>query len=139
MTKYNILRSHKELTTDEWWSVVEFYKSHTAKETAAFFGLEFKQALISALAREVPKTGHGGARSGSGNLSPDKQKAKEVANAILEAKAIAQFSTLDPDSVNESNWQDKRVETRNKINNAIAALKAIAATLGIAAAIYVLS
>lgn len=133
---YNILRDHSQIMgTPEWIDVCEFYKTHTSKQTAAKFGIEHKQAFVSALAREVPKTTHGGARHGAGNLSPDEQRAKDVRNAISDAKAITVFSTLDPNEVNGDNWDEKRVEARNKINKVIARLKAIAATLGIAAAI----
>lgn len=137
MTNYTLRKSHRDLSRSEWLSVVEFYKQgYTARQTADKFGLEFKPALVSALARECPKAEHGGARRGAGNLSPEMQAAKAVANAMREAKAIGVFSTLDPDSVNGENYNEKRVETRNKINKAIAALKALAATLGAAAIIY---
>lgn len=139
MDKYNILRDHADIMgTSEWMDVVEYYKKRTARQTATKFGIIYKQAFVSALAREVPKTSHGGARHGAGNLSHDEQKAKEVRNAIDEAKAITLFSTINSDDVNGDNWDEKRVEARNKINKVIARLKAIAATLGTAAIVWYL-
>ncbi len=136
--KYPILRSHTELSLSEWLSVVEYYRTHTAKETAAAFGLEHKQALVSALAREVPKTSHGGARHGSGNLSEDNRKAKEIAEIIVKAQTASKLHSLDAGSVNAENYNEKRIQARNTINATIAALKALAALLGAIALLYII-
>lgn len=139
MAKLKILREHSELSVSEWLSVVEYYaKGHTARECSSKFGIVHKQAFITALAREHSKgLSHGGARKGSGNFSehPDVRK---VRNALYDAQSVSSLTFLpDPESVNSENVDEKRVETRNKINSTIAALKKIAALLGCVAILYI--
>lgn len=140
MEKYKILREYTSIVgTPEWVDVVQFYaKGATAKQTAAHFGIIHKQGFVTALAREhVKGAGHGGARSGAGNPGDEVQALRR---AITEAKSISGMHTLpDPEGVFQGNYDEMRVETRNKINKTIAALKAIAAGLGCAVLLYTCS
>jgi hypothetical protein len=83
MAKYKLLRDYTELTNSDWLSVVKYYETHTARETAIEFGLIFNQTLVTALAREHPKNaGHGGARNGAGNRNEENRRASELKKAI---------------------------------------------------------
>lgn len=140
MKEYKVLREYTSIVdTPEWMDVVQFYaKGATAKQTAAHFGIIHKQGFVTALAREHTKgAGHGGARKGAGNTG---DKVQALRRAITHARAISGLHTLpDPATVGQNNYDEMRVETRNKINKTIALLKAIAAGLGCAVLLYTCS
>lgn len=142
MAKINLLRDHADLKPAEWVMVVQYYKTHTALETATKFGLIHKQALITALAREYPKgMKHGGARKGAGN-TPDKEK-KELQNLLMQVEAIKGLHTLpNPDDITQDNAAEKAHEAANVLRGTIAALRDLVvkiAALGVAAwVVYVI-
>lgn len=123
--KRSLLRHHQQLTRDEWLRVVAYYKTHTARECAEHFGLEFKQALVTALAREHDKSaGHGGARTGSGNLDAENRKARALANIVRQARTLSALHTLPaPDDITADNYRQKATETANVLRATIAGLK----------------
>ncbi len=134
MAKYKLLRSHSDLSASEWLD----YETHTARECATEFGLEFKQALVTALAREHCKNaGHGGARTGAGYFNEENREVNALRKAIRDAKTVSRLNILpDSDEITPENIQQKRLETSNTIRATIAALKQILAGLCIAGILY---
>lgn len=60
-------KDYRLLTDLEWKKVGQYFATHTARETADMFGLEYDNNLQKALTRSFPKgAGHGGARKNAG-------------------------------------------------------------------------
>lgn len=127
MGALKLLRDHSQLPTDEWRKVVTYYRTHTARETAAQFGLQYKQALVTALARaHDKKAAHGGARKGSGNASERRAAVYRVKNAILAAKSVQGLHSLpDPEQITPENYQEQKTQVANTIRATIAELKKV--------------
>lgn len=126
-----ILREYQQLSPQEWGQVVAYYKTHTARETAAQFGLRLHQALITALAREYKKNApHGGARKGAGNPGPQVAKLYRLKSAVLAAKAVQALHVLpDPDTIDQGNADQTKKEVCNILRATIAEIKKIITVL----------
>lgn len=60
-------KDYRTLTDLDWKKVGTYFKTHTARETADMFGLEYDNNLQKALTRAFPKgLGVGGARKNAG-------------------------------------------------------------------------
>lgn len=60
-------KDFRTLTDLEWQKVGKYFSTHTARETADMFGLEYDNNLQKALTRSFPKgKGRGGARKNAG-------------------------------------------------------------------------